>query len=95
MLYTNSPFGGSTVELLDANGVFLTRTQTNAATGAFTFSVTAGKAYSVRLAQPGWATAPKSYSVINASGQAVSGLKLTAYNPNYCPATCAEVKVIP
>lgn len=93
-LYTNSSFGNSIVELLDANGVFLSRTQANA-NGAFIFSVTGGRTYQVRLGQSGWAGAPKQYTVINASGRAVTGINLTAYNPNYCPAACQTVTTIP
>lgn len=93
-LYTNSSFGNSIVELLDANGVFLSRTQANA-NGAFIFSVTGGRTYQVKLGQGGWAGAPKQYTVINASGRAVTGINLTAYNPNYCPAACQTVTTIP
>lgn len=93
-LYTNVTFGNSIVELFDANGAFLSRTQANTK-GVFTFSVTAGKTYMVRLGQSGWAGAPKQYTIINTSGRAVTGINLTAYNPNYCPAACQTVTTIP
>jgi len=93
VLYTNTPFSNCTVELDDANGVLISRTSADSA-GAFTFSVTSGKTYNVKLATQGWAGSPKQFAIINASGQAVS-IKFTAYNPNYCPVSCASIITIP
>ncbi len=94
MLYTNNPFSSATVELDDANGVFIAKTNTTS-TGAFSFSATSGKTYNVKLATQGWAGAPQQFAIINANAQPVN-IKFTAYNPNHCPGTaCTDSVTIP